>query len=658
MVQQPGIRLDRTAWPDFATGISREWIQPNGLGGYASATIIGANVRRYHGLLLVDLGPPQGLTMLLNEVEEVVSYRGNLYALSTHQYPGTVHPQGYLFLDSFELNPFPCFTYRLGEIRLQKRILTLKGRPLVGIEYSIPEGVAVCSIGVRPLINYRHYHHLTRESPHLRPLTAAGSGELRSRLTADSPWIHISHNAGEFVVDPIWNRRVQYPIEMERGLDAEEDLFCPGYLHFQLSPGEKALVVAATDPMGLDRWDDLVAVEEEQRRKGVGQNDGSRWMSSLGQAFEHFMIEMHGRPALVAGYPWFGEWGRDSMIALSRVPILPRWKDHLRSILLAYSEQCDHGMLPNVFTSDATQPAYNEIDASLWYFEAVQRFVDQTLDRSVLGDFALRAMACIVAGYRTGTRFGIRVAEDALVEGGDSHTQLTWMDAKVGNQVITSRHGKAVEVNALWYNALKVYGRFLEEAGRADEASELGRMAELAKESFLRLFWMEAEGRLKDCVSQAGDDLSMRPNQIMSASLTYPLLSPAQARRMVDAVSISLLTPYGLRTLAREDARYRGAYAGPPEIRDRAYHQGTVWPWLTAELARAIQYSAEDKTSVPGRIQGLLDPFIGHLDAAGLGSISEIFDGDPPHMPRGCPFQMWSVTSVLHMAKMVRSLGG
>jgi len=645
--------FNRSVWPDFRTGTNREWLVVNKLGGFASSTVIGANVRRYHGLLLLDLGPPYGPTLLLNQVEEVLSYKSKLYRLSTNQYPGTIHPQGYLHLSAFSLHPFPCFEYRLGDLTLKKRILILEGLPLVGIEYTVLEGDALCTLGVRPLINFRYFHHLTREQPDLRPHSAAGDGELRTRLSPSSPWIHIAHNAGEFVVNPIWNRRVMYPVEMERGLDHEEDLFSPGYLHFQISQGDEALLVASLDPLGMDRWRGEVR-QEEARRQERFADVSDEMERELRVSFEQFVVKRGGRPVIIAGYPWFGEWGRDTMICLSRVSPRDDQASTFRSILLSYVERCDEGMLPNMLASDTGEMSYNQIDGTLWFFEAVYRYVNHTADLEVVKGLVWDSMSKIIQAHERGTRYEIRLNEEGLVQAGDPQTQLTWMDAKVGEEAITPRYGMAVEVNALWYNALRVGEALGKSLGQEGESRRLAELAEKAKESFLRRFWMEESGWLRDCVHQDGyEDNRMRPNQLVAASLSFPVLSQEQTRRMLDNIAPFLLTPYGLRSLWREDAGYKGRYSGPPEQRDRAYHQGTLWAWLLGEYARAAVY-ALDKKEAQSRISCILDGMRGHLSVAGLGGISEIFDGDPPHQPRGCPWQAWSVAAILSIMDLVK----
>jgi len=644
-----------SAWPDFQTGTNREWLVANKMGGFASSTLIGANVRRYHGLLLLDLGPPYGPCMLLNQVEEVVSYKSKLYALSTNQYPGAIHPQGYHHLTSFALHPFPTFEYELGDLVLEKRIVVIEGMPLVGVEYRVKSGDALCTLGVRPLINFRSFHHLTREQPDLRPHSAAGEGELRARLSPSSPWLHIAHNAGEFVINPVWNRRVIYPVEMERGLDFEEDLFSPGYLHFQISQGDEAMLVASLDPLGLDRWKDEVN-DETERRKGLLEEPSQEIEGQLQATFDQFLCRKEEKPYLIAGYPWFGEWGRDTLISVSRVPIQERWASDFREILLSYAERCDEGMLPNLLASDSGVLSYNQIDATLWFFEAVYRYVEQTGDLDVVKQFAWETMTNIIRFHEQGTRYGIHLNEEKLIQGGDPQSQLTWMDAKVGGEAVTPRHGMAVEINALWYNALCCCAALGRRSGEEDTAQRLEQLAKESQASFLRRFWMEEEGWLKDCIHGDGmEDRSLRPNQVMAASLSFPVLHRSQAKRMLDAIGPCLLTPYGLRSLQREDPRYVGIYAGPPERRDRSYHQGTVWAWLLGEYIKAAIYALEEDEA-QSCVTRVLEGIQGHLAAAGLGGVSEIFDGDPPHRPRGCPWQAWSVAALLCILETAEEL--
>ena len=635
---------------------SREWLETNGLGGYASATIAGANTRRYHGLLVAALRPPSRRTVLLSKLEETLAVREVEYDLSCNQYPGTIHPRGYQHLREFRLDPFPTFVYEVpggGGTRLEKTVGMCRGRNSVVVRYRSIEGPETVGLIVRPLVNCRDYHHLTRQNATFN--TEATISEAKDVVTvqpfAGVPALHISFPGGSFEPWGYWYNNFEYAQEAARGLDYREDQYSPGYFACTLERGETRYLVGSIE--ALEGFDPAAALEEERARRSAlaaGWSGAPEEVRRLVAAADSFVVSRpssvgeEGAEGLIAGYHWFEEWGRDTMISLPGLTLVTGRYDVARNILKDYTRYLDGGLIPNRIPDVDQAPDYNTVDATLWLFWAVQKYLQHTGDEDFVRGGMLPRLREVIEWHVKGTRYGIEMdPEDGLLRAGAPGTQLTWMDAKVGDWVVTPRHGKPVEINALWHNAL----RFVEELG-AEHAGP--RSSEVARR-FGERFWNERLGYLNDVVDgDLREDASLRPNQIVAASLPYPTVEGERARRVVAAVARDLLTPYGLRTLSPRDARYRGRYEGDQWERDGAYHQGTVWPWLLGPFITAFIRVAEDREAARREARGWVAGFREHLREAGLGQVSEVFDGDPPHRARGCIAQAWSVAEILRAA--------
>jgi predicted glycogen debranching enzyme len=645
---------------DFDRGTTKEWIETNGLGGYASSTIVGANTRRYHALLVAALKPPTRRTVLLSKVEETLSVREIEYDLSCNQYPGAIHPEGYRYLREFRLDPFPTFVYEVGDgvrTRLEKAVAMCRGRNMVIIRYRVLGGPGMTTLIVRPLVNCRDHHHLLRENARFDTTTeVAGAGDCISlQAYPGLPPLHILFEGACFEPWGDWYRSFEYLAEAERGLDFREDLYSPGFFTCDFNQGETRYLVGTTDPP--DDLDPGALMESEQRRRTLllqGWEEAPAEITSLVGAAETFLVsrglgrESRDSLGVIAGYHWFEEWGRDAMIALPGLTLATGRHADARKVLSAFASECSQGMIPNRIRDADQEPDYNTADATLWMFWAAHKYLEYTEDRPFIVDRLLPALVDAIEWHVRGTRYGIKMDGDGLLTAGEPGTQLTWMDAKVGDWVVTPRHGKAVEINALWHHAL----RFLEAMG----AKHAAPSAEEVAQRFRDRFWNEQVGHLNDVVDgEATEDASLRPNQIFAVSLPYPLLEPAQAREVVAAVKRHLLTPYGLRTLSSEDPRYQRRYSGDQAARDGAYHQGTVWAWLLGPFITAYLRVADHPAAAREEARGWLRPLWTHLRDAGVGQISEIFDGDAPHHARGCIAQAWSVAEVLRAA--VEDLG-
>lgn len=646
---------------NLEAALHREWLETNGLGGFASSTIIGLNTRRYHGLLIAAAKPPVGRLVLLSKLEEVLILNGQRFELSANQYAGVVHPQGHQSLRRFRLDPFPVFTYVVQSIEIEKSVCMIHGENSAVIHYEVrvasgppdhwPLTSGHCLFEVRPLIAFREYHGTTHINDTLDSHVHADADGVMVRPYDGLPALYVAHAADELDASGYWYRNFEYEAERERGLDFREDLFSPFLLRWDLSRRASVTIIASTKPHDIRSADEYRRAELDRRTKLLAASPShDELVQALAAAADQFIVKRGDRQTVVAGYHWFTDWGRDTMIALPGLTLVTGRADAAKNILLAFGREVDHGLLPNRFPDGGEAPEYNTVDATLWLFEAVRALLHYTHDLAFINVHLYELLGDIIAWHLRGTRYGIRVDDDGLLTCGEAGVQLTWMDAKVGDSMVTGRHGKAVEIQALWYNALGVMAHLAQEFGDPIDARRYGDVAALARRSFNHLFWNETAGCLYDVVDADARDASIRPNQILAVSLPHTMLSRDKARRVVQVVERDLLTPYGLRSLASADPQYRGRYEGDQRSRDGTYHQGTVWPWLMGPFITAyIKVNGRTKEARE-QAAAWLAPFREHVREAGLGQVSEIFDGDPPHRPRGCIAQAWSVAELLRAA--------
>ena len=633
----------------------REWLETNGMGGYASSTVCGINTRRYHGLLVAATKPPVGRVVLLSKLDERITIGRSAIDLGANQFPGVIHPRGFKHLLSFERGLFPSFEYAAEGVRMRKTIAAIHGENTTVIVYELLESAAEVTLELRPFIAGRDYHSLVHANDAVHRDAAFDDGIFALQPYDGLPTLFLSVPEGAFHPAPDWYFRFEYAIEQERGLEAHEDLFTPGTFTRLLTKGTAFVVIASTsDPR---RRDGLALFEEERRRREAIANAApmpGRFGRALTFAADQFIVRRGAdRKTIIAGYHWFTDWGRDTMIALPGLCLTTGRFDDARSILLAFAECASEGMLPNCFPDGGQAPEYNTVDATLWFFIAAQRYLETSGDEAFVRDTLLPVLRDIVAWHERGTRHNIHVDDDGLLIAGSEGDQLTWMDAKVGDWVVTPRHGKAVEVNALWFNALTILATFEQRWGTADAARTLAESAARVHVRFREVFWNEAGDSLFDVVRGEERDASIRPNQIFAISLPHPLLDGADAENVLRIVEQHLLTPRGLRSLSPEDPRFIGTYIGGPRERDAAYHQGTVWSWLLGPYITALVRVRGEAGIEEG--QRILKAFQPHLEESCIGTISEIFDGSRPHAPRGCAAQAWSVGEVLRAA--VEDLG-
>lgn len=640
--------------------LSREWLETNGIGGFASSTVIGANTRRYHALLCAATRAPQERAILVSKADETLTVFGpsgdTHYELGTNLWPGTVAPEGYHNLAEFQLDPLPRWVYEIptadGTVRLQKTLWMPAEHNTTVVEYALLEGPAA-QLAIRPYVTGRDYHSTHRANTHFNTRPEVSPGIVAMKPYPGLPWVVFSHE-GQFFHDGAWYYDFEWPIEQERGLDCHEDAYAAGTFVLKLEVGQPKHFIVSTSPQSVTL---SAATKEREIERRTELAEGREWtdpQAKLRLGADQFIVRREdGLHTILAGYPWFTDWGRDTMIALPGLCLSTGRYDIARSILLSFAGAMSRGMIPNRFPEAGETPDYNTVDATLWFFHAVSQYGEISGDMETVGNLYPRLVESI-EWHLTGTRFGIQADdEDGLLNAGDPNSQLTWMDAKVGDVAFTPRNGKPVEIQALWFNALRFMATASKNLGNEDMAGICAEWSRKIAANFPDLFWNEAEGCLYDCINGETRDPSVRPNQVLAVSLPHRLLPRDRETRVIERVRADLLTPHGLRSLSPKDKRYRGIYKGDQWTRDSSYHQGTVWAWpigpfLTGYL-KVNEYSEAARTQV----REWLQPLLKHLDEAGLNSISEIFDGDAPFTPRGCFAQAWSVSEVLRVLEDV-----
>ncbi len=636
---------------DLPRALDLEWLEPNGRGGFASGTVAGPNTRRYHALLLVARRPPVDRVVLVNHLEEWATLGESRVPLTTNLYPGAVHPEGYRNCEGFALAPWPTWTYQFGGGSLRREICCVHGRDLVIVRWTVA-GLLPSSLllTVRPMLTGRDYHATHHENGQVNEAVEDRGDRLRWQPYADLPAVHAVHR-GRYQHAPEWFRHVQFPVEHARGLDGEEDWWSPGEFTWMLAPGQSATLVLTTEADGPLSVPRLLASERVRRRRvAAGCPSEDPLAQALWSATDAYLCERDQGQTIVAGYPWFADWGRDIFLALPGLCFVPGRFRVAKRIIKGFASQVSQGMIPNRFPDRGESPEYNTIDASLWFVHAVGRYLASTKDLAFVRRVAWPAVRDILAAYRRGTRYGIRMTPDGLVAGGEPGIQLTWMDAKVGEWVVTPRYGKPVEVQALWIRALEVAESLATRVGEPSAAGQYREDAQQARQSFRDKFWYEPGGYLYDVIDGPdGDDASLRPNQLFALSLVDELLPLDQMRRILQVARSRLLTPCGVRTLDPDDPRYCPRYEGGPRERDGAYHQGTAWPFLLGPFITAWIKVFGATATIRKEARCWLQGVEAQLWEAGLGQVSEIVDAEPPHRPRGCVAQAWSVAEVLRV---------
>jgi len=649
------VDMGREVSGNLTAAESREWLCTNGIGGFASGTVAGLLTRRYHGLLVAALQPPLGRTLLVTKLDEVVEYDGMRHALTTNRWAdGAVDPAGHNHIERFRLEgTSPVWTYACADALLEKQIWMEPGANTTYVRYRLVRARGPVTLAVKALVNYRDYHSTTRGPGWQMRVDRIPGGLRVTAFDGARPFALLSEGA-ETEPTHAWHEGFDLAAERERGLDSRDDHLAAGTFRATLQPGASDTFVLSAEAAPLldgdAAWqrrrqhEDALLVDWRRTASTAGQ--APAWIEQLVLAADQFVVRrpLHDDPdgmSVIAGYHWFGDWGRDTMIGLPGLLVATGRPAVARQILTTFARFVDRGMLPNRFPDAGEVPEYNTVDATLWYVEAIRAYHAATSDDALLAEL-WPVLEEIVGWHRKGTRYGIAEdPTDGLLRSGEAGIQLTWMDAKIGDWVVTPRTGKAVEINALWYNALRSMAGFARGLGHPAEAWD--RLAERVQAGFRR-FWNQAGGYCFDVVDGPdGNDDSLRCNQILAVSLPDSPLSSERQRQVVDACARHLLTSFGLRSLAPGHLQYQGRYGGGPRERDAGYHQGPVWGWFLGPFALAHFRVYKDAEAA----RGFLQPFAHHLTDYGLGSIAEIFDGDPPFAPRGCIAQAWSVSETL-----------
>ncbi len=654
------VEFGREVTGEQAAAEQREWLVSNGIGGFASGTVAGSLTRRYHGLLIAALTPPLGRTLLVSKLDETATHDRRSYRLATNRWGGgSVDPKGHRLIERFRLDgAMPVWTYALGDALLEKRIWMRQGANVTYVRYALLRGSRPVELELRALVNYRDYHSTTHAGDWRMNVEPVPHGLRVRAFDGARPFYLLSADAAaERAHD--WYRNFFLQIANYRGLDDMEDHLHAGTFRVTLQAGAAVTIVLSTEESAP--LDGEAALETQQAHeqgilnrwrsappasRSAAATNAPRWIEQLVLAADQFIVtrplsDDPGALSVIAGYHWFGDWGRDTMIALPGLALSTGRPEIARNILRTFARFVDQGMLPNVFPDAGQTPEYNTVDATLWYFEAVRQYYAATQDEELVREL-YPVLVEIMDWHLRGTRYGIKAdPADGLLRAGQPGVQLTWMDAKIGDWVVTPRIGKPVEVNALWYNAAMTMTRFCRLQKRPCAAYDA--LSRQIRSSFAR-FWNEKGQCLYDVIDgPGGNDESLRPNQIFAVSLPESALEEAQQRAVVDVVARELVTSHGLRSLAQGHRDYTGHYGGGPRERDAAYHQGTVWGWLIGPFVLAHLRVHQD----PAAAAQFLEPFADHLRVHGLGTVSEIFDGDAPFTPRGCIAQAWSVAEIL-----------
>ncbi|WP_448573241.1 amylo-alpha-1,6-glucosidase [Trichothermofontia sp.] len=657
------IEFGRDLCSYLETAETREWLVTNGIGGYASGTVAGLPTRRYHGLLIAALDPPVGRTLLVSTIDETAHYNGHLYPLSTYRWHnGSVNPAGYRHIERFRLEgTTPVWSYAIADALLEKRIWMQPGANTTYVQYHLHRSTQPLTLWLKVLVNYRNHHHHTQGWGWHMQITAIPKGIKVQAYSEATPFYLLSQDA-ESTTAHDWYYGFDLARERDRGFGDRDDHLHAATLMMTLTPGQSLTFVASTQSNPNLIGDVALQQRQVYERKLINiwkadhrtDVEGTpAWIQHLLLAADQFIVNRRTtkRPSgktIIAGYPWFSDWGRDTMISLPGLTLATGRPEIARAILQTFADYVDQGMVPNRFPDAGEVPEYNTVDATLWYFEAIRAYHHATHDDALLREL-FPVLTDIIDWHCRGTRYDIHLdPSDGLLYAGEPGVQLTWMDAKVGDWVITPRIGKPVEVNALWYNALRSLAQFARLIGKPYQEYEA--MADRTAARFSR-FWNESLGYCYDVLDGPnGHDAALRPNQILAVALTHSPLTPEQQRQVVEVCGRELLTSHGLRSLAPSDPQYQGHYGGPIQKRDAAYHQGTVWGWLLGPFVVAHLRVFQN----PAQAREFLEPMAYHLQTHGVGSCSEIFDGDAPMTPHGCIAQAWTVAEILRVWPLIQ----
>ena len=667
----PTLTFQKEAFTSFNKLSEKEWLITNGLGSYASSTVIGINTRKYHGLLVAALDPPGNRTVCLSKLDEDVLVGNDVYRLGSNEFHERIYPEGYKLIRQFAVDLFPTYTYDLGKVQVTKTVFMPKHKNVVVITYKLTnKNNSGVKIKLYPLLTCRHYHTVIYQSKIPLNFTLKSTNkQFEAVFQRPQATIVCRSTDGEFKEGINWLTHLHYRDELMRGEADVDDCFQPGYFELEVQANiEKEFAVTCAvshESQETERTLDSIGgsikevqesfVQEENQKSellstfqrdhpGVPMNDWLNWILLAADSF--LVADADGKKAVIAGYHWFETWGRDTFISLPGLLLVTGKYGDAQNILQSFIKYSKSGLIPNFVPDKSGIPVYDTVDATLWYINSVLQYVKYTGDFGFVKDELWEELQGLVENHQKGTLFGIHVDRDGLLMHGP---RLTWMDAAVGNDVITPRTGKAVEIQALWYNALKTMELFAKEFEETALAENYDLMANQAKQNFSEKFWNPKKNCLYDVINEETLDASIRPNQIFAVSLNFTMLSVEKSQKVVEIVNRELVTPFGLRTLSLDDPKFIGKCAGDSRSRDMAYHNGTIWPWLLGPYVTAYlkvnDYTAKAREQM---LENLVLPlFTTGIHQGCLGSINEIYDSDPPNEPRGCISQAWSVAEPL-----------
>ncbi|HKZ88323.1 MAG TPA: amylo-alpha-1,6-glucosidase [Candidatus Bathyarchaeia archaeon] len=665
------MKLTHEKLSHFEDTIQREWLVTNGIGGYASSTALGINTRKYHGLLVAALHPPGDRTVCLSKLDEEVSVGNNVYSFGANEFQGAVFPQGYQFLKEFSVSPFPHYVYTAGEVTVEKTIFMPNGKNAVVAVYEIlNRSNSDVKIRTTPLITCRHFHSVVDRWRNSLNFSQQQNGNREAQLIFDFPKVSVAVRAtdGEFFEKTNWIERLLYREDLIRGESGIDDCYQPGYFEV-IVPGKdegKLAIIAAAEDSGENTHilDEICVTMSDVERmlnrelylrtmslaNFYGSNVAvptSNWLSWILLTANTFTVKSeYDRKSIIAGYHWFESWGRDTFIALPGLMLVTAKFEDARNVFANFNAHCRNGLIPNYLEDQSGEASYNTVDATLWFINAVLQYLKYTGNFGFVQKQLWENLKDIIESHMKGTNFGIKMDHDGLLAHG---SRLTWMDAEVDGRAVTPRAGKAVEIQALWYNSLRTVQLLAEKFGEKNLAESYATLANKIHENFNEKFWNNRGDCLFDVVGETDADASLRPNQIIAVALDFTMLSHDKNEKVLGLVERELSTPCGLRTLEQNDPRYKGVYFGDRRSRDQGYHNGAVWPWLMGPCTTAfLKTKGYTSQNCDFALQNFVFPlFARQVSQAALGTISEIFDGDSPHKPRGCISQAWSVAEPL-----------
>ncbi|MDR0907773.1 MAG: amylo-alpha-1,6-glucosidase [Rikenellaceae bacterium] len=642
------LKFDKQSLGNLEYSLKREMLATDRVGGYMSTTIVGCNTRKYHGLMVCPKDDSDANYVLLSSLDETVIQHDQSFNLAIHRYPGTYEPRGHKYITDFDYTPTPTITYRVGGVVLKKEILWIHSKTQLLVRYTLVEAKSDTTLRLRPFLAFRDKHALSQANMFADGHSYPAKNGVKCRLYSDFPWLYMQTDRAEseFVAAPDWYYQFEYLEEKARGYPYQEDLLTPGYFEINIKKGESVIFSAALDEMWSGDTIDQIFEDEVARR-----SDKKDFLSCLRHSARQFIARRGGSTEVIAGWPWFGRWGRDTFIALPGITLTRGDVQSCVDVLDTITSEMHDGMFPNM------GEAYNSVDAPLWFFWTLQQLEAHVGAKKIWDNYG-RQMKEVLAAYKRGndgTAGGgvVAVGDNGLVWSSHPRLAMTWMDAVVDGRPVTGREGYQVEINALWYNAVCYTLELAKKYKDAEFIAEWKSLPERIKASFVETFWSHEKGYLADYVDERGQNVFVRPNQIIACSVAHKMLTEEQQLAVIQTVKRHLLTPKGLRTLSPQNPLYEGRYEGDQSTRDRAYHQGTVWPWPLEHYVKAnFDLLGE---SFLQKAEDILAGFESDIDSYGIGSIAEIYDGDPPHAQRGAISQAWSVGAVLRINQMIEA---